>query len=264
MLNPWFGVSFVIIVLAGSMAGLSLCQRRCGLHPETARKVLHVGMGLVTLGFPWLFMKAWPVLLLAVISIGGFVVFRMFGSLQRYIGSVLHSVARLSFGEIYFVLGVCCVYLFSAGDALLYCIPISILTLADAGAGLIGESYGRERYVIGKGHKSFAGSITFFVIAYLCTDIPLLVFTGAAHGEAALIAVLTALSTTALEACAHRGLDNLLIPVGAFVVLKVCIDLEAPALAAGLVVVVVLIVWAMWWLERYPKMRCDDEPIHRD
>ena len=255
MLNPWLGVSFVLIVLAGSMTGLSLCQRRYGLHSEIARKVLHVGMGLVTLSFPWLFTKAWPVLLLAAISISGFVVFRISRSLQRYIGSVLHSVARLSFGEIYFVLGVCCVYLFAAGDSLLYCIPISILTLADTGAGLIGGSYGRERYVIGKGQKSFTGSITFFVIAFLCTDVPLLVFTGMAHGEATFIAVLTALSTTALEACAHRGLDNLLIPVGAFVVLKVCVDLKTPVLTTGLAIVVVLIVGAMWWLERYSTVR---------
>ena len=264
MLSPWLGVSFVLIVLAGSMAGLSLCRHQYALQSEIARKLLHVEMGLVTLSFPWLFAKTWPVLLLAALSIIGFLVFRISVSLRRNVGSVLHDVPRPSFGEIYFVLGVCCVYLFYGGDVLLYCIPISILTLADASAGLVGGSYGREPYTIGEGQKSVEGSITFFIVAFLCTLVPLLVFTGIAHGEALLVAALTGLSTTVLEACADRGLDNLLIPVGAFVVLKTCIGLQPPALATGLIMVVILIVSATWWCERNPAVRCDDGPTHRN
>ena len=45
----------VLLALGVLLGGLTLCRRWAAPHPELLRKLLHAGMGLVTLSFPWLF-----------------------------------------------------------------------------------------------------------------------------------------------------------------------------------------------------------------
>ena len=57
MLNPWLGMGSVLGALGGLTIVLRLWQQCGGPHPEIIRKLLHVGMGLVTLvgiGGVWL------------------------------------------------------------------------------------------------------------------------------------------------------------------------------------------------------------------
>src|SRR5216684_2396312 len=105
MLNPWLGIGFVLAVLGGLLGGLCLYQRFAAPHPELVRKLLHMVMGLVTLSFPWLFDAAWPVLLLAGLSIAGLL------TPFRNLGSVIGGVARFSLGEVYFPLAVAVLFL---------------------------------------------------------------------------------------------------------------------------------------------------------
>ena len=56
------GGNAVDAALGAMLAALSLYRRLGKPHPELLRKLLHVGMGLTTLLFPWLFADAWPVL----------------------------------------------------------------------------------------------------------------------------------------------------------------------------------------------------------
>jgi phytol kinase len=69
MVNPLLGIALVLAVLAGLMGGLRLYQTLAAPHPELVRKLLHMGMGLTTLSLPWLFDAAWPVLVLAGLSV---------------------------------------------------------------------------------------------------------------------------------------------------------------------------------------------------
>src|SRR5439155_15297069 len=77
VMNPWLGMGSVLAVLGALLAGLRLWQRRTAPHPELVRKLLHMGMGLVTLTFPWVFDTAWPVLLLASASVLGLLALRL-------------------------------------------------------------------------------------------------------------------------------------------------------------------------------------------
>src|SRR5262245_34698322 len=166
------------------MAGLRLYQRFYSPHPELVRKLLHMGMGLATLSLPWLFDRAWPVLLLAGISIVALVSLRLVASLKSGLGNVVAGVARASLGEIYFPLAVTVLlllylYVDTANPArlILYCVPILLLTLADAAAALIGVAYGRLHYHTTDGQKSAEGSLAFFLCAFLVVHIPVLLFT---------------------------------------------------------------------------------------
>ena len=242
MVNPWMGMCLVVSIFAVLMISLQVYRRSRSKDPELVRKLLHIGMGLVTLTLPWLFSTIWPVLLLTV----GFTLFltalRFCRPLQRLFGGVIDGVARQSMGEIYFPLAVGLVFVLSAGDPITFCIPMLILALADASAALIGKRYGTLRYATADGEKSVEGSIAFLIVALLSTQIPLLLFTDTGRAESLVIALTLSLFVMLLEAIAWRGLDNLFVPLGAFFLLRSFLKMDVSALTAHLGIAVVLVM----------------------
>lgn len=218
-LNPWIGIALVLTALTGLIGMLRVYGHTCQPHPEILRKLLHVGMGLVTLTFPWVFTLTWPVWVLAAISALLLAATRIPNPLQRKLGGVIDGVQRRSLGEIYFPIGVALVFQLSDRDPLLYGISILLLTLADAIAALIGIFYGHVQYTAAGGRKSAEGSVAFFTVAFLSTHVPLLLFTDTGRAESLLLGVTIGLLVMLIEAVAWDGLDNLLIPLGGFLLL---------------------------------------------
>jgi phytol kinase len=205
------------------MGVLRLVQHVFAPHPEVVRKLMHVGMGLATLSFPWLFHDVWPVLLLAGLAMAALASVRLVRGLKSGLGTVLGGVARESLGEFYFTLSVAGLFWLTHGQAFrmaLYSIPILVLTLADAVAALIGIRYGQHRYPTLDGQKSAEGSIAFFLVAFFGTHIPLLLGTEVGRAETLLIALALGVFVMMCEAIAWRGLDNLLIPIASYLMLK--------------------------------------------
>ena len=227
-LNMWLGMAIELAVLAILLGGLSLYQRWRPLSPETSRKLFHIGGGLTTLTFPWVFASAWPIVLLVLITIPSLLALKYIRTFKGNLGSVLYRVDRKSFGEIYFPLSVCLLFVFAHGNALLFIIPILILTLADPVAAVIGGHYGRLCYVVTKGQKSVEGSAAFFLVAFPSVLIPLLLFTATGHVEAVLISALVGLLVMIAEAVAWEGLDNLFIPIVGFFLLATLLHLNTP------------------------------------
>jgi len=230
MSNPWLGIGLVLVILAVLLAVLGRVDHEH--HAEAVRKSLHVSMGLVTLSFPWLFSQTWPVLLLACLTMLAFLALRVFPVLGLRLGAAMYRVSRASHGEMYFVLGTGTVFCLSAGDVLMYGIPMLMLTFADSAAALVGTRYGRHRYAGGHGQKTVEGSAAFFVVALCCTYLPLWLFATAQSTGLAPAAVLVAAIATGLEAIAGRGLDNLAVPVGAYIALE-AIGVSAGPRSAG-------------------------------
>jgi phytol kinase len=238
MVNPWLGMALVVAVFAGLMGGLRAYRRRRSPDGEVVRKLLHAGMGLVMLALPWLFRTAWPVLLLAGVCVAGLSALRRSVGMQHCFGGVIDGVARTSLGEIYFPLGVGLVFLLSGGDPLRFCVPVLILALADPAAALIGSRYGHTRYATVGGAKSAEGSVAFFIVALLSTQITLLLFTETGRAETILVSLTLALAATLLEAVTGWGFDNLFVPVGGFAVLSGLIELDGSALVTRLALTV--------------------------
>jgi phytol kinase len=257
MVNPWLGIGLVLAILIGLMGALRLWQRLAAPHPELVRKFLHLGMGLVTLTFPWLFDAAWPVLVLAVLSIVGLLAVRLVGGLKNRVGSVLGGVARASLGEVYFPLAVATLFVLflhedpaNPGRLLLYGIPVLLLTVADAAAALIGVAYGRWRYPTADGEKSAEGSLAFFTCAFFIVHVPLLVCTDTGRAETLLIALLLAWLATMFEAIAWSGLDNLVLPLVTFLLLKIYLPMSADELGRRLIASAVLMVFLFLYRDR--------------
>ena len=233
--RPVLGMGLALAVLIVLMGLLSLYGRRHPFDPELSRKLFHAGGGLVALTFPLLFADAWPVLALAALTVAGLHALKRVRMLRDGPGAVLYGVGRASVsrGELYFPLGVALLFLLARGDALSYAVPLLILTLADPVAALVGVGYGRVRYptVDGRGHKSVEGSLAFAVVALLGAQ-TLLMCAGAAGLASLLLAAGVALAATLAEALAWRGLDNLSVPLAAYLALKLLPGAGAVGLVA--------------------------------
>jgi phytol kinase len=156
------------------------------------------------------------------------------------LGQVVGDGERATLGEIYFPVAVAIVFWLAHGRSpLLFCIPILVLTLADATGALIGIRYGRTRYI--GAAKSLEGSVAFAVVAFFCIDVPLVLWSDVGRVETLLIASTLALLVMLLEGSAWRGLDNLFVPLGVFFVLRVWLDLDTSALLARFLVTVLLV-----------------------
>jgi phytol kinase len=136
---------------------------------------------------------------------------------------VLSAVARPGRGEIYFVLGTSLTFLLCGGNALAFVLPMAILTWADTAAALVGQRLGGRHGALRIGGKSLAGSSAFLVVA-LAISLLGLSLAGWPPAQASLLSMLLASTTTVLEALARRGADNLLIPVGAALLLRSIVD----------------------------------------
>jgi phytol kinase len=248
--NEWLAIGLVLAILGGLMIGLRFYQNHYSPHPELVRKLLHVPMGLLTLTFPWLFDSATPVMILAGLAIASLSLLRFHTRLKQEFGNVLGGVERKSLGEIYFPISVALIFWFSEGQPILFCIPILILTLADAIAAIIGIRYGQFRYVTTEGYKSAEGSIAFFTLAFFSTHVPLLLLSDTGRTETLLISLILGLLVMLLEAIAWQGIDNLLIPLGGFILLKTHLDMTITDLSIRLVLTLLLVGFVLCWRKR--------------
>ena len=240
----------IVTALCGVLLGAVTWWRRTGQPPpELTRKAVHVGMGLIALTLPWLFDRDWPVLVLC----GGLGL--AFLGLKRFarrssLGAAMHDVPRSSRGDLYFAVSVAVLWLLAAGDRLLYVVPVLVLTLGDAVAALVGVRYGQIRFDGRATGKSVEGSAALFVVTFLSVHLPLTMAERVAPVDGILIAATMSVMVVLVEAAAWRGLDNVFVPVGAFLLLRAWIPddaaLPTASLAWRLVVIVALLGVVLW------------------
>jgi phytol kinase len=247
MIFSIFAILAELAFLTCLMAGLQLLSRRYPLSPESLRKLFHVGGGLTTLAFPWIFPSYEPVVVLALVTIPALLTLKYVRGLRVSFGSVLYGIQRVSFGEVFFPLSICLLFVLAGHNALLYSIPVLTLTFADTAAAVAGKHFGRLRYPAPGGHKSLEGSAAFFVTACICALAPLTLADRGAPLSALFIAITLSLLLTVVEAISFGGLDNLLIPLLGYLFLRTLLVSDLSALwldveiACGAMVVATMI-----------------------
>ncbi len=195
---------FLVIALLGSLLAI---VHHLPLGAEASRKTVHVGMGMICLGFPWFFSEKWQVDLLAVLAVTTFLLIRW---QKPCLGKVLHGIERLSFGELLFPVGVAIVFRLSHGDLSMYLPAIGVLTFSDTAGALIGKRFGKHPYRTNAGQKSLEGSLAVFLVSFLIVWISSV---SSADPNALLIAVVVALVATMAEGILGAGADNLVLPI---------------------------------------------------
>jgi len=236
------GMLAIGVALATIFAVLRLWQTRATRKPdgELVRKLAHLAAGGAALTFPWLFDRLWPGLVLCAIGLAAALVARLWRPARDSIGRVVGNVERRSVGDLCLPIGVAMVWTLSGGDWVLHTIPVALLTLGDAAAAIVGRHFGRLRYRTTEGHKSIEGSSVLLIVGFIATT-AILILSGAAQPRDAVVIGLTlALLVTLAEAIAWRGLDNLILPVFAAVLLERYLHIPSGELITRLVVLSVL------------------------
>ena len=271
MTEPWVGIVLVLGTFAALFAVFSIVAPR--LQPEVLRKGLHITMGLTTLSFPWLFETAWPVILVATASTLAFIALHARLPMMRRLAQTLGRLKRVSVGEFCFVAATAIVFMLAADDPVLYCIPMLLLTLADAAAALVGTAYGHHRYATMWDYKTVEGSAAFFIVGFACIAVPLAWFTPASNPEAVAVAALVAMAMTVLEAAIGGGFDNLFIPLGAFAAIKAtgltvgqpdALESGSPVVVAALSLAAALLVLLIAALATWRRSTAMGESATRD
>lgn len=210
-------IAAILLAIPALMLAVRQLGQRFGWNPEVTRKLVHVATGSLALTFPLLFSNPLPVLVLFGIAIPLMFAIRL-GALGG-VGNVLHAVQRQSYGEIYLALAVAITFLRAEEQPVLYVLPILVITLSDTAAALIGTAYGRQRFQVEGGAKSVEGVVVFFFITWLASLIVLVLMSNAAPINMVLISMLLAAFCALVEVDSWRGLDNLFVPIGAFLLL---------------------------------------------
>jgi phytol kinase len=177
-------------------SAIELLARKKQLPIELSRKMAHILAGIsaafLPLIMPFAHIVALALLFLAVMLI----------SLNRKIFMSIHDVRRRSYGELFFPLAIASTALLFP-DQSLYMYGILIMAVSDGLAGLLGSWYGKATYRLGWAHKSYFGSIVFFISALAI---------GVLFSQGYVI-VLATLTLTLVEAISARGVDNILLPL---------------------------------------------------
>lgn len=239
-MHPAISILITLICL-GIIIALAAWGRHSGkLSGEIARKSVHVGMGLICLSFPWLFDSVLAVQLLAGFAIITLLTVRV-SKLRKSVGSALFSVERISIGELLFPLAVAWLFTLSWDKPLLYVISLLLLTLADTAGALAGSRFGKKIYQTTAATKSLEGSIAFFLTAFLCIALPLHFLSNLSLTLILFLSLTVSLFTMAVEGASGHGLDNLLIPLGSFLLLDYYIDLSNHLILTRSIVLLVLL-----------------------
>jgi phytol kinase len=248
--QEWLGVFAILLVVVALFGALRLYQLIAKPEPEHVRKLFHACGGLFGLPLPWIFDSFVPVLLLGVLITAAFVTMRFVSRLRTGVGQVLFAVRRESIGELCYIASMVLLFWLSRGDKLLYAVPLLMLALADTAAALVGEEYGRLQLHSSGGPKSVEGAVAFFFTAFFCVHVPVLLWGGTGRAESLLIAVNLSIMVMMAEAAVWWGLDNLIVPLWGYLLLRSQLGMDAGGLALDLAFVLGLglIMWS--WRNR--------------
>lgn len=222
----WISIILVAFIMLVAMGILKIIEKKTKISGELKRKLFHITMGLVVLIFPYIFHNRQSVVIIGVVCILIFILMKR-TKLKNSIGTILYSVERESLGEIFFAISVVLIFYWTKGDKILYSIPILLLTFADSTAALIGKNYGKKNLAeFNEDAKSIEGSFMFFMVAFILTLVPLLLFTEVGRGETLIISAIVGFNVALIEMISHTGNDNLLIPLTTYAFLITHINLN--------------------------------------
>jgi phytol kinase len=219
-----------VAMLLVVMVAVKLAGRRYAWSAELQRKCVHVATGLYALTLPLTFSERWPVLVLIGVAGAVMLVLRQPRFAKAGLGSALHGVERTSYGELLLALSVGFIFCFSIDRPVLFVLPITVLTLSDAAAAMIGTRYGRRLFAVEAGTKSLEGVAAFFLVTWIVAMVVLLTMTDIGRVNVALLSLAIAAFGALVEADSWRGFDNLFVPVGIHLFLAGHLETSPPAL----------------------------------
>ncbi len=206
----WLQIAIILVWVLIILAIAWVVNRFANDDPEIVRKIVHIGTGNVIL-------LAWWLDIPASIGITASVVASAITLLSYRLPILpgINSVGRQSLGTFFYslsfgVLIACFWYLQQPQYAAL---GILVMTWGDGLAALIGQRFGKHKYQVFGGQKSWEGSLTMTIVSYIVISLILLGVQGNIWSTW-LVSLVVAVVATGLEAFSFLGIDNLTVPLG--------------------------------------------------
>ena len=208
-------VSYLYIALV--IIGAKIFEKR---GKEVSRKFIHIMLGNWWIIAAYFFTNVW----FAVFVPATFVIINYL-SYKKDLIKVMERDEQDGLGTVYYAIALLILAIVSFGvfkNPYLGLVPTLVMAYGDGLAAVIGKKIKSKRYKLGETKKSFAGSLTMFIISTLLIGAHLwfahsAVFWATAHWS--IVTVLTGFAITALEAVSGKGWDNITVPVATLALL---------------------------------------------
>lgn len=216
-MKNWIGlaVSFAYITLVIVCAKLFEKKGK-----EISRKFIHIMLGNWWIIAMIFFDNVW----FASFGPAVFVIINYI-SYKKDLIKVMEREEQDGFGTVYYALSLLILSILSFGiykNPVLGLIPTLVMAYGDGLAAIVGKNLKSKRYKLSDTKKSFAGSLTMFLISLVLIGGYLLfvnsdVFWKSTHWP--LISIMMAFLVTAVEAFSGKGWDNITVPISTVLLL---------------------------------------------
>jgi len=208
-------VSYIYIGLV--IIGAKIFEKR---GKEASRKFIHIMLGNWWFIAMYFFTNVWAAIFVPIT----FVIINYL-SYKKDLIKVMERDEQDGLGTVYYAVALLVLAIISFGifkKPILGLVPTLVMAYGDGFAAVIGKSIKSKRYKLGETKKSFAGSLTMFLISTLLIGGYLwfahsTVFWQTAHWS--VVAGLIGFAITALEAVSGKGWDNITVPLATLALL---------------------------------------------
>ncbi|MCP4417522.1 MAG: phosphatidate cytidylyltransferase [Chloroflexi bacterium] len=217
-MNNWLGLIICFTYVFGLIGVAEGLRRWRGYSSDFTRKVIHIGVGMMSWVLHFLFDSPWFFVITAA-------VFMVINFLDWRYGffAAMASSDRSNLGTVYFPFAAGVVAVLFWQQPPLMVAALMPLTWGDGMAPVVGKAYGRYHYKVHTSTRSLEGSLGFFVSSLIFTILALWGMGGSPDislAAALLPALVVTIATTLVEAVSIWGLDNLTVTAVAIFVLQ--------------------------------------------
>ena len=187
---------------------------------EASRKFIHIMLGNWWFIAMYFFTNVW----FAAIPPATFIAINYL-SYKKNLIKVMEREKQDGLGTVYFAIALLILVIVSFGifeKPALGLVPFLVMAYGDGLAAVVGKLIKSKKYKLGETKKSFAGSLTMFIIstlligAYLAFNLGTTFWLGT-HWP--VVALLAGFAVTALEAVSGKGWDNITVPLATLALL---------------------------------------------
>ena len=220
------GTSIIIVYFIIAAGSALTCRRLIKIPDEIFRKILHCillgSLSLFTLCFETWWITALEAVVFAIVVYPILMFFERFQTFSQLTTERKKGELKTSLLLVFFMFaGIVCICWGWLGDKYLVLASVYAWGFGDAAAAIIGKRFGRHKitwkYTDGK--KSFEGSSAMFVTSLISVAVILGIRGGLPPVGYIVIPVLVALISTLAELYSKEGLDTVICPVSAMIVL---------------------------------------------
>lgn len=213
----WIGLVVSYLYIGLVIVSAKLFEKK---GKEISRKFIHIMLGNWWLIAMFFFTNVW----FAIIGPISFVIINYI-SYKKDLIKVMERDEQDGLGTVYYALALLILAIVSFGiykEPLLGLVPTLVMAYGDGFAAVFGKLIKSKRYKLGETKKSFAGSLTMFIISTILIGGYLFlkhstVFWQTGHWP--LITIMMAFCVTAIEAMSGKGIDNISVPVSTLLML---------------------------------------------